>query len=357
MAYFFFKPSTEAECLFGYNAEEVLGKNMTMLIPEDARNTHQDNVHRFRDSDENTMESTGANRNIILKGQHKDGHVFPAAVGISRTQSGDGSWTFTAFIRDISEQKLIEDKLKLSKEAAEQANHAKSEFLANMSHELRTPMHAILSYAQMGDKRIERVSHEKLKYYFNNIEISAQRLLIMLNDLLDLSKLEAGKMELEISQYNIKEIINACQLELSAKLSVHQLSLSINCDNNIDNVDCDGQRIHQVIINLLSNAIKFSPEGEDIKLHCSMTESNEFKFDIIDQGIGVHLKQLENVFDKFIQSEKKEESSGIAGTGLGLAICREIINMHHGRIWAEPADKERGIGGCFSFTLPLKYHS
>jgi len=223
-----------------------------------------------------------------------------------------------------------------------------------MSHELRTPMHAILSYAQMGDKRIERVSHEKLKYYFNNIETSAQRLLIMLNDLLDLSKLESGKMELDISQHNIKEIINACQLELSAKLSVHHLSLVITYDDKIYSVDCDGQKIHQVIINLISNAIKFSPEAENIKLHCSITEKNEFKFDIIDQGDGVHLEQLEKIFDKFIQSEKKEESAGMGSTGLGLAICREIISMHQGKIWAEPADKEIGIGGHFSFTLPLK---
>ncbi len=348
----FFNP--EAEQLFGYKAEETLGKSMTMLIPENAREGHKKNVHHFRDSPSNRMEEKGLNRNLMLKGLHKDGHTFPAAVGISRTRADDGSWTFTAFIRDVTEQKNIEQALKEAKENAEKANQSKSAFLANMSHELRTPMHAILSYAQMGFKRIEHAPIEKLKYYFENIDISAQRLLVLLNDLLDLSKLESGKMELDIAEYNIKEVIDACCSELSAKLSEHHLSLIIHQDNiaSGDKAFFDRQRIHQVIINLLSNAIKFSPEGGQIMINYSITENREFKLQVLDQGEGILSGKLGTIFDKFIQNDGQENGTGMGSTGLGLAICKELITLHQGKIWAESSSKESNLGGFFTFILP-----
>ena len=355
----FFNP--EAEQLFGYKAEEVLGKDMNILLPKPNHKNHKVYVHGFRNAASNNIKKIVSRRNMPIMGQHKNGHIFPADVGISKTYSEDGQWTFTAFIRDTTDQHAIEEALKEAKDNAEKANQAKSTFLANMSHELRTPMHAILSYAQMGFKRADKVSIDKLKYYYENIDISARRLLILLNDLLDLSKLESGKMELNMAEHNIKDIVNACHSELSAKLSEYHLSLvetlvdgetfKLMMDSQMI-VLCDGQRIHQLIINLLSNAIKFSPEGSQITVVYSIVENKYIKLQFIDQGVGILPHQLETIFDKFIQNDRQRNGTGMGSTGLGLAICKEIISLHQGKIWAEHSDAANK-GGVVCFTLPI----
>ncbi len=356
----FFNP--EAEQLFGYKAEEVLGKDMNILLPKPSYKKHKVYVHSFRDSVSNSIKKIDSRHNIPIMGRHKNGHIFPADVGISKTYSDDGQWTFTAFIRDTTDHHAIEEALKEAKDNAEKANQAKSTFLANMSNELRTPMHAILSYAQMGFRRVDKVSIDKLKYYYENIDVSAQRLLILLNDLLDLSKLESEKMELNMAEQNIIDIVNACHSELSAKLSEHHLSLvgafldngetsKLMMDKQII-VSCDAQRIHQLIINLLSNAIKFSPEGSQITVVYSIVKNKYIKLQFIDQGVGILPHQLETIFDKFIQNDSQGNGTGMGSTGLGLAICKEIISLHKGEIWAEHSDAENK-GGIVCFTLPI----
>ncbi|QYZ66348.1 MAG: hypothetical protein HPY30_10305 [Gammaproteobacteria bacterium (ex Lamellibrachia satsuma)] len=234
--------------------------------------------------------------------------------------------------------------LRLAKESAEAANQAKSEFLANMSHELRTPMHAILSFSSLGLKKWDAAPRDKLALFFDRINVSGNRLLNLLNDLLDLSKMEAGRVLFEMGRRNLLEIVLGCIHELEAQLMEQGLMLEADlpCDPCIGNMD--PALIHQVVTNLLSNAIKFTPEGG--RIFVSLTDqavlSREeggsvpaFELTIRDEGIGIPETELESVFDKFVQSSKTKTNAG--GTGLGLAICREIVNGHGGDIRAENA--------------------
>ena len=253
--------------------------------------------------------------------------------------------------------------LKHAKEAAEQANRAKSEFLANISHELRTPMHGILSFSSIGIKNSYKAPREKLNNYFDRINQSGKRLLLLLNDLLDLSKLEANKMEFNFTINALDELVSLVLSELNALVEEKKLITKM-IGNEIDtSVTCDKERITQVIHNLLSNAIKFSNPDSTITIAFSYTtiedktssdtrlinKQSAIRVDVKDEGIGVPVNELETIFDQFAQSSKT--NTGAGGTGLGLAICKEIIEGHHGMIKAQSVF---GQGTTISFSIPLQ---
>ncbi|MDF1644606.1 MAG: PAS domain S-box protein [Pseudomonadales bacterium] len=262
-------------------------------------------------------------------------------------------------------QELVEQQVRELRDAvdqAEAANRAKSEFLANMSHELRTPMHAILSFSKFGLEKLTTASTEKLGIYFERIQQSGDRLLALVNDLLDLAKLEAGKMGLEVSTHDLTELVITRMAEQEATASRKGVSVSLDNANTPFEGDFDAIRIGQVVTNLLSNAVKFTPPGHAIELSISTGvmavegENGSFSdlpslhFRIEDEGIGIPDNELEQVFDKFIQSSKT--NTGAGGTGLGLAICKQIIDAHNGTIWAENAESG---GAIFNFTIPRTY--
>jgi signal transduction histidine kinase len=250
---------------------------------------------------------------------------------------------------------LIEEKTASLKIALKKANHAnasKSEFLANMSHELRTPLHGILSFARFGLKNYETATTEKLFKYFDRIHTSGERLLALLNDLLDLSKLEAGKMELNKQNKSLFKAAKNCVAEQSASLKEKQLILLWENEACDSEAYFDLDRINQVISNLLSNAIKFSPERKIIRIQFSKIDYHNhaaIQLTVEDQGVGIPKKELKHIFDKFIQSSKTKTNAG--GTGLGLAICQDIIGLHKGKIWAESIE---GGGARVSFVLPVR---
>ena len=241
---------------------------------------------------------------------------------------------------------------------AEDANKAKSIFLANISHELRTPMHGILGFSKLGMDRFELAKRDKLKSYFDIINASGDRLLLLLNDLLDLAKLESGKMDIKLELCNISQIIKVCVAEQKTRLNDKKLNIVVSADEDAQLLMCDLSRLRQVIANMLSNSIKYSEQSGVIRISTKVSKidvdtadgvlvrKDAIKLEVVDQGIGIPEGELEQVFDKFVQSSKAD--SGTGGTGLGLAISREIVELHQGKIWAENNDS----GATFVVLLP-----
>lgn len=255
-----------------------------------------------------------------------------------------------------------EQELLMQSEKAELANRAKSEFLANMSHELRTPMHAILGFSSLGSGKVGSATNEKIIGYFTRINESGQRLLFLLNDLLDLSKLEAGRMKYEFSDNDLQKTISNVVEELSPLFLERSLTTDIEPAAINTVMQYDKDKIEQVVRNLLSNAIKYTPDGMSVMIYYAETRLANFKgqalaeevpaisVSIMDQGTGIPEDELESVFDKFVQSSNTD--SGAGGTGLGLSISKEIIEGHGGVL---KASNSLGKGGAiFTFTLPYR---
>ena len=250
-------------------------------------------------------------------------------------------------------EKAVDNKMRELKQAmleAEQANTAKSRFLANMSHELRTPMHAILSFANLGLKRSDE---PKIVGYLKKIQSSGNRLTRLLNDLLDLSKMESGKLKLDMGEHNLTAITHSALDELSSLANKKKIAIGVKGDEVVSGM-LDKSLMTQVIVNLLSNAIKFSPDNSEVSIGIQATITPLGRvavFSITDQGPGIPAGELEDVFDSFVQSSKTNTDGG--GTGLGLPISKEIIKLHHGKIWASSPPPGADIGTKFEFHVPL----
>lgn len=237
-------------------------------------------------------------------------------------------------------------KLETAIAAAEDANQAKSLFLANVSHELRTPLHGMLSYARFGLSDAHDSDYEEVPGYFQSILTSGESLLSMVNDLLDLAKLEAGKMEFSPSVENVNVLAENMVDEFRSLCSEKSVDVKLELPENELDVFVDVDKFRQVLRNLMSNAVKFSPEGGTVRLTVSK-DGELVRAAVSDQGPGVPDDELDAIFEKFIQSTRTKTGAG--GTGLGLAICREIIEGHRGRIWAE--NGETG-GSRFVVEIP-----
>lgn len=260
----------------------------------------------------------------------------------------------------FSMKKEIHHKQALLEEAvteAQNANQAKSEFLANISHELRTPMLGILGFAELGINKLEKVEKQKLLKYFDRIHTSGARLLLLLNNLLDLSKLEAGEVKFDFEDALVNDVINNVLIELDSLISSKQLNIITHSPDHHIMIEMDVNRIHQVFYNIINNAIKFSPEQGIILIEISQKTIqkqqqpiNIAEIIIQDQGVGIPEKEMHYIFEKFSQSSHTDTGAG--GTGLGLSICKDICDYHHATISvANIAPPHKGAK--FTIQIPL----
>lgn len=306
------------EALFEISAKEAIGKLITdFLVLNDEVKT-EDNWNTSKGRFDGIARSYISRKEIPIEVSIKDLTFENQHIKILS-------------LRDLSERQLAEN-LKIEKETAEKANHAKSIFLANMSHELRTPMHGILSFAHFGQQKIETATKEKLKSYFNEIYESGSRLMTLLNDLLDLSKLEAGKIIYSMKESDLTEVSSSVLSEMKAFAEEKGLKTELVATESKVLGIFDNERVMQVVRNLLSNAIKFSEKGSTIQIVINQSDEHLICH-VLNRGHSIPESELETIFDKFVQSSKTRTGAG--GTGLGLAISKEIIQQHGGRIWAE----------------------
>jgi len=288
-------------------------------------------------------------KNLELKGKNKELKEYECSLEqkiTDRTQELNIKNTMlNTALADIQTSNL---KLQAEKEKAESADKAKSEFLSNISHELRTPMQGILGFAKLGFERIEIVGTEKLSEYFTTIYASGHRLLSLINDLLDLSRMEAGKENYDFRKGNLSRLAKLVIYELQTLIEEKQTQVELDIPENEKIAHMDHGKIIQVIRNFVSNAIKFSPAESRIIIKISNQEP-DLQFSIFDRGIGIPEAELNSIFGKFSQSTRTKSNAG--GTGLGLAICKKVIEDHQGKIWAE--NNPEG-GAIFHFIIPTQ---
>ncbi|MEN3009066.1 ATP-binding protein [Pseudothermotoga sp.] len=251
-----------------------------------------------------------------------------------------------------SQGKLFEElnKARTAREIAESENIAKSAFLANMSHELRTPLNSIMGFAQVLQMEYFGKLNEKQKEYVGYILESAEYLLNLINDVLDLSKIESGSYGLEISRFSLRKLVEKSTMMLRERAKKRNLSISIEIDPSADiEIEADERRIQQVLLNLLTNAVKFTPENGSICVR-AVRQGQFVEISVTDSGIGIKPEDMNKLFKPFSQLENPY-TKVTEGTGLGLALCKRMVELHKGQIWAE---SEYGKGSTFHFTIPVE---
>jgi len=220
--------------------------------------------------------------------------------------------------------------------------------LANMSHELRTPLNAIIGFSEVLSERMFGELNEKQEEYLKDIHASGTHLLSLINDILDLSKIEAGRMELELTDFDLPTALDSALTLVRERAGRRGVTLESTVDERLGEVGADERKVRQVVLNLLSNAIKFTPEGGRIEVRAVPVDGS-VEVSISDTGVGIAPEDQEAVFEEFRQvgtAERKAE-----GTGLGLTLCRKFIELHGGRIWVQ---SEVGRGSTFTFRLPVR---
>ena len=229
----------------------------------------------------------------------------------------------------------------------EAASRHKSEFLANMSHELRTPLNAIIGFSEVLLERMFGELNPKQEEYLQDIMTSGRHLLSLINDILDLSKVEAGRMELEPSAFDLPAALEGCLTLVRERATRHGITLGLTVDERLGQIVADERKVRQVVLNLLSNAVKFTPEGGRVAVGAARADGS-VEVSVSDTGIGIAQDEQEAIFEEFRQAgsdyTRKRE-----GTGLGLALSRKFVELHGGRIWVK---SEVGKGSTFTFTLP-----
>ncbi len=346
------------EQLFRYSREELLHQPVEVLIPMESRGRHLENRRQYWAHPGTRPMGTG----LKLEGQRKDGTRFPVEISLSPVASEDG-FRVTAIIRDVSERKLAEEKLRAVQAAyteelaaknrelearnqeVEKANQLKSEFLSGMSHELRTPLHTIIGFAELLGEELEGPLNEKQRRFLQHIYRDSQHLLALINDVLDLSKVESGRLELHRECFAVLDALQDTVSSLRPRADAKSILLHIDAPELLE-VYADRLRFRQILYNLLSNAVKFTPEGGRISVEVSARD-RFVEVSVTDTGVGIPVDQQDAIFDKFYQVGQRQ-ASGEEGTGLGLAITRHLVEAHGGSIVLKSSP---GQGTRFAFTI------
>ena len=343
----------QAHKIFGYDRDEIMGKNLAdSIIPLEFRRSHEVGFKNFMSNGDNKI----LNKRIQLVAQRKNGEQFPVELAVFPIELS-GQPTFCAFIQDITERKRIDTQVELlnqqlvqARDQALEGSRLKSEFLANMSHEIRTPMNAVIGLSDL--LRRTNLNRDQ-KRFVDLIVTSGQTLLQIIDDILVFSKIEAGRLDLEQSDFDLVATVESSADLLADKAREKQVSLTTFLSPDIPKwVRGDSQRLKQVLLNLISNAIKFTEQGRilvEAEVESDSDDVAVITFSVTDTGIGISSDGLKVLFTPFTQVDGSSTRK-VGGTGLGLTISKRLVELMGGSI---RVDSEAGRGSTFSFTIPF----
>lgn len=316
-------PGTEK--IFGYSQDEMVGHGLGMLMPNSEAMVHGAHMDSYLHS--GIPKIIGKGRQ--LEGKHKDGHAVPIDIAVSQLRMND-ELIFIGIIRDITDRKIAEEALNQAKEAADQANRAKSDFLASMSHELRTPLNAIIGFSDTMQQEIfGPIGNEKYSEYLNDINDSGNHLLELINDILDVSAIEAQALDLNEENVRLDVAVDAAVRLITPRAKEGKVRVTSLITSSCPMIYADERRVKQIFLNLLSNAVKFTPEGGDVTVNSQLNDDASISITVADTGVGMNEDEIKQAMSKFGQVDtgldRKHE-----GTGLGLPLTVGLIEQHGG---------------------------
>lgn len=333
-----------AESLFGWRSNEVVGKNVSILMDNNLGAKHNEFIQHYINTGEKNI--IGVGREIPCL--RKDDSTFLGHIAVGHSKLKSGSHLFVAFIADITQQKIAEEELIISRNNAETAAKAKANFLANMSHEIRTPMNSIIGFSEVITQ--DNSLSANTRNHINIILNSGRHLLNVINDILDFSKIEAGKINIEHINFNLKNLLKDIISTISFSASEKRLTLKLEFDKLVPEcVVGDPSRLRQIILNLVGNAIKFTAKGKVVISLKVGDRPDTLCFSISDTGIGMTSSHLATIFDAFSQADAST-SRQYGGTGLGTSISKQLVELMGGKISAE---SEISKGSTFHFSVHL----
>jgi len=329
-----------AERLFGWRAFEVIGRSLTLLMPPQAHDQHESILSSYRRG--GPARIIGKERELVA--QRKDGSMVPIELAVTEIVergeyfgggSGSGAAriqgrrSFVGVIRDITERKTTEAALLAAKSQAELANRAKSEFLAHMSHELRTPLNAIIGFSEILMRELFGPLAPRYVEYAETIFESGQHLLRIINDLLDMARIEAGRFELAEEAIEIGSVVESCLTMVRTRADHGGVTVTSAIPDHLARISADRRSVMQVLLNLLSNSVKFTPRGGTVTVSAGLDDSGQMMISVADTGPGIDTDMLPRIFEPFQQADSRL-SRKLEGTGLGLAISRNLMELHGG---------------------------
>ena len=325
-----------AEVIFGYSREETVGQSLTILLP--AQRTGE--LEEIRDK----VRLTGVIRNLEVRRIRKDGIIIEASLAVSPIRDKDDNVIgFLHLARDVTEKKRYEQRLK-------ELDKMKSAFVSNVSHELRTPLTAIKASADnMLDRLIGDLNGKQVGY-LTRIKSNSDRLARLINDLLDLSTIEAGKIDLRPANLPLVTLVKEAAESLKPVAEEKLINLTVMSADPGIIAWADRDKVVQVLMNLIGNALKFTPTGGKVTIAVTKNSAAWMQISVTDTGPGIPAEEVNKVFARFYQIGQAGTQK-TQGTGLGLAISKALVEMHGGKIWVE---SEAGKGSIFSFTLPAE---